>query len=92
MSRRVIDTALLASRRAVARLCPLNSCLTRSIVLYRLLAACEGVEIHYGFRRKDGALEGHAWVTVGGEPVGEPDGTLDGYVEAAVPLPTAVFG
>jgi len=92
LSQRVVDTALLASRRAVVRFCPLNSCLTRSVVLYRLLASHEGVAIHYGFRRRDGALEGHAWVTVDGVAVGEPDGARDGYVEMAVPPPTAAFG
>jgi hypothetical protein len=89
VSQRVVGTALLASRRAVGRLCPLNSCLTRSVVLYRLLASYEGVAIHYGFRRRDGALEGHAWVTVNGVAMGEPDGALDGYTEAAVPPSTA---
>lgn len=87
-----VATALLASRRAVARLCPLNTCLTRSVVLYRLLAPYGGVAIHFGFRRREGALEGHAWVTVGGAAVGEPDGALEGYVEAAAPTPTAAFG
>ncbi len=92
VSQRVVGTALLASRRAVGRLCPLNSCLTRSVVLYRLLASYEGVEIHYGFRRRDGALEGHAWVTVDGVAVGEPDGALGGYAEVAIPPSTAAFG
>jgi hypothetical protein len=85
----VAATALLASRRAVSRLCPLDSCLSRSVVLYSLLASYEGVAIHYGFRRTDGAVEGHAWVTVDGVPVGERDGALDGYVETAMP-PSAV--
>ena len=92
MSQHVVNTALLASRRAVVRFCPLNSCLTRSVVLYRLLASYEGVAIHYGFRRRDGALEGHAWVTVDGIAVGEPDGARDGYIEMAVPPSTAAFG
>lgn len=88
----LVGTALVASRRAVARLCPLNTCLTRSVVLYRLLEPYDGVAIHFGFRRRDGALEGHAWVTVDGAAVGEPDGALDGYIEAAIPPPRAVFG
>jgi hypothetical protein len=92
LTSRVVDTALLASRRAVARICPLNSCLTRSVVLHRLLASYDGVEVHYGFRRRDGALEGHAWVTVDGVALGEPDGALDGYTETAVPPSTAAFG
>lgn len=92
MDQGVLGTALVASRRAVGRLCPLNTCLTRSVVLYRLLKSYDGVVIHFGFRRRDGALEGHAWVTVDGVAVGEPDGALDGYSEAAIPPPKAVFG
>jgi len=88
----LVGTALLASRRAVGRLCPLNTCLTRSVVLYRLLASYDGVEIRFGFRMRNGALEGHAWVTVDGVAVGEPDGALDGYVESAIPPSTAAFG
>jgi hypothetical protein len=61
------------------------------VVLYSLLASYEGVAIHYGFRRTDGALEGHAWVTVDGVAVGESEGALDGYTEAAVPASAAVF-
>ncbi len=92
VSRRVVDLALLASRRAVARLCPVDSCLTRSLVLCRLLAPYSGVELHYGFRRREGTLEGHAWVTVDGAAVGEPDGALEGYAETDVPPSRAAFG
>jgi len=45
------------------------------------------VAIHYGFRRRDGEVEGHAWVTVDGVPVGESEGALAGLVETAMPSP-----
>lgn len=92
-------TAFLASRRAVRRLCPLDTCLSRSIVLFGLLSRYEGVTLHVGFRKKDGTpapsggpagpaekvLDGHAWVSVGGAPLGEPPGSLEGFVEITPP-------
>lgn len=73
------EFAVLASRRAVARLCRLNTCLTRSIVLFQLLEKHHPVRLEIGFRADVRGPEGHAWVTVGGSPLGEPPGSLDGF-------------
>ena len=56
----------------------LNTCLVRSLVLGSLLAGRGEVVLNLGFRPGDQAepdLAGHAWVTVGGQPVGG-DGQL----------------
>jgi hypothetical protein len=52
---------------AVYRRLPVEpTCLTRSLVLYRLLRA-RGIpcQLRIGLRRKDSALEGHAWTEPG---------------------------
>ncbi|MFN7986183.1 MAG: lasso peptide biosynthesis B2 protein [Thermoanaerobaculia bacterium] len=73
------ELAVVASRRAVARFCRLNSCLTRSIVLFQLLEKRYPVRLEIGFRSGGEGPDGHAWVTVDGKPLGEPHGSLDGY-------------
>jgi hypothetical protein len=59
--------------RAAARLSPFPStCLTRSIVLSRLLrrrGLAAGIRI--GVRRGEGPFAAHAWVEVDGEPVSD---------------------
>ena len=48
-----------------------GNCLDRSLVLYRFLSANEpGAQLVLGIRRESGALEVHAWVIVGGHPLG----------------------
>lgn len=63
--------------RAAARLNPLaGSCLRRALVLEALLLR-QGrkAELCIGARRgKDGELHAHAWVTLDGFPLGEPNG------------------
>lgn len=72
------DTARRATRlvNAAARFSPFpHSCLSRSIVLWRLLQR-RGVaaEIRVGVRRDRGPMAAHAWVEVDGEPVNDaPD-------------------
>ena len=71
----------LATIRAVAtwrRWCGgIDTCLTRSLVLCGMLAGRGDVELNIGFRpgEEEPALDGHAWVTVDGCPVGS-DGSL----------------
>ena len=57
------------------------TCLPRAFVLHRFLsqAGCPA-QMHVGVRRSGEALDGHAWVTVGGEPVGEVPGVPEAYV------------
>ena len=53
---------------------PDRDCLQRSLVLYRELSAAGlSPELALGFQRRDGRLAGHAWVTIGGRAVAEPD-------------------
>jgi hypothetical protein len=71
----------LAAVRAVARwrrwFGGVDTCLTRSLVLGSLLAGRGEVMLNIGFRpgEDEPALDGHAWVSVDGEPVGA-DGNL----------------
>ena len=71
----------LAATRAVARWCRwcggIDTCLTRSLVLGGMLVGRGIVELNIGFRpgEEEPALDGHAWVTVDGRPVGN-DGSL----------------
>ncbi len=57
------------------------TCLPRALVLHRLLsqAGCPS-ELNVGVRRSGEALDGHAWVTVAGEPIGETAGLPDRYL------------
>lgn len=70
--------ALLASRRAVARVCTVDSCLTRSIVLFQLLERRHAARLEIGFPIDGLDQVGHAWVTVAGEPLGETEERLHG--------------
>jgi hypothetical protein len=72
------------AQRAAARACRrlerwldgVDSCLTRSLVAGVLLADRAEVVLHVGFRSVRGSpglsADGHAWLTLGGEAVGEP--------------------
>lgn len=76
------EMAVLASRRAVGRICRLKSCVTRSVVLFQLLERHYPVRLVIGFRPGSEGPDGHAWVTVDGIPLGEAPGQLDGFVKA----------
>lgn len=73
------ELAVLASRRAVARFCRLNTCLTRSIVLFQLLERRHRVKLEVGFRPGPAGPAGHAWVTVDGVPLGEQEESLETF-------------
>jgi hypothetical protein len=71
------DRLARAAERATARWASwfggINTCLVRSLVLGALLAGRREVVLNVGFLPGDDAepgLAGHAWVTVGGRPVG----------------------
>ena len=54
------------------RLADHGNCLERSLVLYRMLGGLgASPQLIIGVTRNGGALGGHAWVSVDGQPVGE---------------------
>ena len=49
------------------------SCHPRSLVLFHVLSGWGyPVALQYGVRKTGGRLEGHAWLDLAGEPLGEP--------------------
>ena len=82
-----------AARRATLRACrrlarwtgALDTCLIRALVLGALLADREGVVLHLGFRPGNagaGSADGHAWLTLNGEPILDPETGGAAYVES----------
>jgi hypothetical protein len=77
------DELGLAAARATARWSRwfggVDTCLVRSLVLAALLIGRGEVVLHIGFRpgESEANLDGHAWVTLDGHPVGA-DGRFDG--------------
>jgi len=75
------DRLALATARATARWARwfggLDTCLILSLVLASMLADHQDVALVIGFRPgvQEAAVDGHAWVTLAGRPVG-PDGIL----------------
>ena len=62
-------------------------CLARSLALYRALShAGAAPQLWIGFRKLAGRVDGHAWVTVDGRPVGEAEALM------AALTPTCGFG
>ena len=62
---------------------PDRDCLQRSLLLYRVLSHV-GAEpiLVVGFQRTNGHIHGHAWVTVDGRAVVEPEAELVGFSPA----------
>jgi hypothetical protein len=66
----------LAKGRALWR----PTCLTRATVLYAMLRQHgHRPRLHIGAAGVASAFRAHAWLSLGGVPVGEPDPLLDGY-------------
>ena len=63
-------------------------CLTRSLVLWRLLAL-RGLpaELRIGVRPGDGGLRAHAWVEHRGRVLAEPEGVDERFAPLALPAP-----
>lgn len=62
-------------------------CLQRSLLAYRFLGAAGArPSLLVGMRREGGEMHGHAWVTVDGEPAGEPAAWVGQF------SPVLVFG
>ncbi|MGI9077173.1 MAG: lasso peptide biosynthesis B2 protein [Gemmatimonadaceae bacterium] len=57
-----------------------STCLTRSLVLYTMLRQ-HGLRprVHIGVAGNSSKFAGHAWVTLNGEPVGEPAEGLETF-------------
>lgn len=50
------------------------NCMKQSLVLFHFLRQWDApVTIHFGATTRDGALEGHCWVELAGQPFGEKD-------------------
>lgn len=67
--------------KAAAHYVPLHlTCLPQSIVLQQLLRR-EGVvtTMRIGVRKRDGTLDGHAWVEYNGRPVSDPSSVQDDF-------------
>lgn len=62
-----------------------DNCLERSLLAYRYLVR-DGREhrLYLGIRANEGGYPGHAWLTVDGVPVHEPDESLEAYVPLVV--------
>lgn len=69
----------------ILRLFPYNekgNCLPRSLILYVMAARCGyHVKFHCGVRKSDNGLDGHAWLTVNGQPLLESTKQSEGMVE-----------
>lgn len=87
------DAIALAARlqRAASRV-PRSRCLDRAITLTRLLRD-RGIaaRLRLGVRRRDDLPRAHAWVEIGGHPIGESAHALAGFeplrtLETAVPF------
>lgn len=62
-------------------------CLPRSLALYRALSrAGASPQLWIGFRKVAGRVDGHAWITVDGRPVGEAEALMPSLT------PTCGFG
>jgi hypothetical protein len=61
-----------------------GTCLVRSLTLWALLLQSRlESEILVGLRKRDGKIEGHAWVEYGGHPINEDPGVIGTYTEFA---------
>jgi hypothetical protein len=62
-----------------------DNCLERSLLAYRYLVRDRREHrLYLGIRAEEGGYPGHAWLTVDGVPVHEPDESLEAYVPLVV--------
>jgi len=62
-----------------------ENCLERSLLAYRYLVRDRREHrLYLGIRADEGGYPGHAWLTVDGVPVHEPDESLEAYVPLVV--------
>ena len=56
------------------------TCLKKSLILYHFLKkAGMNVVIHFGVRKRDGALDGHSWITKKGKRIYDNLDTVDDF-------------
>ena len=68
-----------------------ENCLERSLLAYRFLSRLGAdPRLVAGVRRDTNELIGHVWVTVDGEPVGEPPGTIADFARVVVFGPSGI--
>jgi hypothetical protein len=76
------ERRIIALSARITRLRPRlrSNCLERSLLAYRFLARA-GADPHLivGVSTLEGAIVGHAWVTVDGEPVHEPREAVESF-------------
>jgi transglutaminase superfamily protein len=61
-----------------------GTCLVRSLTLWvLLLQVCIESDVLVGIRKRDGKIEGHAWVEYGGRPLNEDPAVTGTYTEFA---------
>ena len=81
---------IIAAARFLVRSRPFGregDCLDRGLVNFRFLSRADlAPRLVLGVRRDGGRVDGHAWVVVKGEPVGESSSSVERFV------PIAVFG
>jgi len=72
----------IAGRHHVVRV----HCLQRSLTLQRLLSQCGiGSDLRIGVQKTEGRVHAHAWLEVGGQPVGEAESGAQQFVPLAGP-------
>ncbi len=77
----------LRAQRMVRRATGLGAgCLARSFTLWALLRR-RGIEaeLRVGYRKRDGTIEGHAWLEYEGAPINETAGVVETYILASHP-------
>jgi|SRR5690606_18639048 len=68
-----VERAVWLTQGALRRCYRRDFCLPQSLVLFHLLSGWGlPVRIHFGVRKQDGAVVGHAWLELDGEPFCEP--------------------
>jgi hypothetical protein len=81
-------TTIAAAKRALVRVKRATgidgTCLSRSLALATMLQR-RGIstELRVGYRRKDGIIEGHAWLEYAGKPINERPDVVATYTLAS---------
>jgi len=87
--RRLLEAAVRANHRWCHWFGGIDTCLTRSLVIGGMLAHRGGVVLSIGFGPgdDDSPLNGHAWITVAGRPVGGDGELAEGTYRQVLAIP-----